>query len=85
MATNRIQMQRGLSMHEFMQRHGTEAQCEAALATARWPDGLAFARRAVVDGTRTSNTPIEYTGGASVAGTKPRRHPVRPSSRPNRP
>lgn len=40
MAINRVQMQPGLSMREFMQRYGTEAQCEAALAAARWPKGF---------------------------------------------
>jgi hypothetical protein len=32
MAMNREQFQPGLSMAEFMDRYGTEAQCEAALA-----------------------------------------------------
>ena len=41
MPMNRVQFQRGLSMPEFMDRYGTDAQCEAALATARWPDGFA--------------------------------------------
>ena len=40
MAINRVQMQPGLSMREFMQRYGTEAQCEEALASARWPSGF---------------------------------------------
>jgi ribosomal protein L37AE/L43A len=38
---NRVQFQRGLSMPEFMDQYGTDAQCEAALATARWPNGFA--------------------------------------------
>jgi transposase-like protein len=37
---NRIQFQRGLSMPEFFQQFGTEAQCEAALEAARWPEGF---------------------------------------------
>lgn len=41
MAMNRVQFQPGLSMPEFMQRYGTEAQCEQALARARWPQGFA--------------------------------------------
>ena len=40
MKMNRVQFQRGLSMPEFLQRYGTEAQCRAALAAARWPDGF---------------------------------------------
>jgi transposase-like protein len=40
MAMNRIQFQTGLSMPEFLKRYGTEAQCPAALAQARWPTGF---------------------------------------------
>jgi ribosomal protein L37AE/L43A len=41
MAMNRVQFQRGLSMAEFMDQYGTDEQCEAALAAARWPQGFA--------------------------------------------
>lgn len=41
MAMNRVQFQRGRSMAEFMEQYGTDAQCEAALAAARWPKGFA--------------------------------------------
>jgi ribosomal protein L37AE/L43A len=41
MKMNRIQFQPGLSMPEFAERYGTEAQCQAALQAARWPDGFA--------------------------------------------
>lgn len=37
---NRVQFQKGLSLPEFMQRYGTEEQCERAVASARWPDGF---------------------------------------------
>ena len=37
MKMNRVQFQRGLSMAEFVQRYGTEQQCEAALVATRWP------------------------------------------------
>ena len=40
MAMNRIQFQKGLSMPEFLRSYGTEAQCVAALETARWPKGF---------------------------------------------
>jgi hypothetical protein len=40
MAMNRIQFQSGLSLPQFMELHGTEAKCEAALEQARWPDGF---------------------------------------------
>lgn len=40
MKMNRVQFQRGLSMPEFLQRYGTEAQCRAALEAVRWPKGF---------------------------------------------
>jgi len=40
MPQNPIQFQPGLSMDEFFERYGTEAQCEAALEHARWPSGF---------------------------------------------
>ncbi|GAB1413870.1 MAG: IS1595 family transposase [Rhodocyclaceae bacterium] len=40
MAMNRVQFQAGLSMTEFLDRYGSEEQCEAALAAARWPEGF---------------------------------------------
>ena len=41
MAMNRVQFQAGLSMPEFLNRYGSEQQCEAALVAARWPRGFA--------------------------------------------
>jgi hypothetical protein len=40
MAMNRIQFQQGLSMPEFLNDYGTEAQCEQALEAVRWPEGF---------------------------------------------
>ena len=40
MGMNRIQFRPGLSMPEFFRQFGSEAQCEAALAAARWPEGF---------------------------------------------
>lgn len=40
MAMNRVQFQQGMSLHEFMQDFGTEAQCALALEKARWPTGF---------------------------------------------
>jgi hypothetical protein len=45
MAMNRVQFQPGLSMPEFLQQFGTEAQCEAALQAARWPGGFVCPNR----------------------------------------
>jgi hypothetical protein len=40
MGMNRIQFQEGMSLFEFFQHWGDEAQCEAAVEQARWPDGF---------------------------------------------
>lgn len=40
MAMKRVRFQAGLSMPEFLQRCGTEAQCRQALQAARWPSGF---------------------------------------------
>jgi ribosomal protein L37AE/L43A len=40
MPMNRVQFQAGLSMPEFFDLYGTEAQCRAALQAARWPRGF---------------------------------------------
>ena len=39
MAMNQVQFQPGLSMSEFLERYGTEENCEAALFASRWPSG----------------------------------------------
>ena len=40
MPMNRVQFQKGLSLPEFMDRYGTEEQCEQALVATRWPAGF---------------------------------------------
>jgi transposase-like protein len=40
MSQNPIQFQPGMSLSEFHERFGTEAQCEACLLEARWPTGF---------------------------------------------
>ncbi len=40
MSMNRVQFQPGLSMPEFIQQFGSEAQCETALIQTRWPQGF---------------------------------------------
>lgn len=37
---NRIQFQPGLSLNEFLERYGSEPQCEAAVERSRWADGF---------------------------------------------
>ncbi|NHZ67116.1 hypothetical protein F1735_33490, partial [Massilia sp. CCM 8694] len=41
MATmNQVQFQAGMSVTQFMELYGTQAQCEAALEKIRWRDGF---------------------------------------------
>lgn len=40
MSQNLIQFQKGMSLPEFMQCYGSEAQCEAAVFKLRWPEGF---------------------------------------------
>lgn len=40
MKKNDIQLQPGLSLSEFINKYGTEQQCEAVLETLRWPEGF---------------------------------------------
>lgn len=44
MAMNRVQFQAGLSMPEFMNRYGTDEQCEEAVCASRWPVGYSCVR-----------------------------------------
>lgn len=53
MARNEIQFQKGLSLGAFVTSYGKEAQCEAALARSRWPDGLGLALTSHRPSTRT--------------------------------
>lgn len=40
MPKNKVQFQRGTSLHEFMTRYGTSEQCEQVLFAWRWPQGF---------------------------------------------
>jgi len=44
MAQNKVQYQRGLSMLEFFDRFGSQAQCEALVRAWRWPEGFVCPR-----------------------------------------
>jgi transposase-like protein len=44
MPMNRVQFQAGMSWNTFVQRYGTEVQCEAALEALRWPNGFVCRR-----------------------------------------
>jgi hypothetical protein len=55
MAINQVQFQAGLSLHDFFERYGCEAQCEAALVASRWPEGWRCTRCACTRSFRTQN------------------------------
>ena len=40
MKLNRIQMQPGMSLNQFLTEYGTEHQCVAVLEQSRWPQGF---------------------------------------------
>jgi len=40
MPKNKIQFQRGLSLHDFLASYGTDSQCREALFQFRWPQGF---------------------------------------------
>lgn len=40
MAENKIQMQKGLSLNEFLKTYGTEEQCESVVENSKWPKGF---------------------------------------------
>ena len=40
MKKNKVQFQKGFSLHDFFIQYGTEAQCEKALFDWRWPNGF---------------------------------------------
>ncbi|WXG55137.1 MAG: IS1595 family transposase [Candidatus Sedimenticola sp. (ex Thyasira tokunagai)] len=39
MPKNTIQFQKGLGLHEFLEKYGTDTQCSQALHRLRWPSG----------------------------------------------
>ena len=44
MARNRVQFQKGYSLTQFMDEHGTEEKCTQALFRWRWPNGFVCPR-----------------------------------------
>lgn len=44
---NRVQFQAGMRLTEFVERYGTEEQCEAAVEKSRWPDGFVWRNEAL--------------------------------------
>lgn len=40
MSVNIVQLQRGMSIHQFIEEYGTEVKCIASLESHRWPNGF---------------------------------------------
>jgi transposase-like protein len=82
MVSSGIQLQKGLSLLEFQRLYGTEKQCEAALAKARWPDGfpcprcqshehgLVYGRRLKRYQCRNCGHQVPLTAGTIMQATK---------------
>ena len=79
MPMNRVQFQPGLSMPEFLERYGTEEQCEAALVAARWPVGLRVPGCGVAQRARRFGARAGCTGSARLPAPVQRdqRHDLR--------
>jgi len=39
MPKNKVQFQKGISIHRFIEKYGTEIQCQKQLFNMRWPNG----------------------------------------------
>jgi hypothetical protein len=82
MGRNTIQVQKRLSVPEFLQLYGTEVQREEVLAKIRWPNGfrcprcegslhgLVDGRRLKRDQCRQGGYPATVTAGTTMEATK---------------
>lgn len=73
MSMNAIQFQSGLSLDAFLQRYGTEQQCEQAVVAARWPQGWRCAHCGCKRCFLTRNGPGRQLLECIVCGYPPRR------------
>lgn len=80
MAKNMIQFQKGLGLHEFLEKYGTDAQCSQALYQLRWPGGYICPACGNTTGCKLKNRKIyqchkchhqtSLTAGSIFHGTK---------------
>ena len=80
MPKNPIQFQKGLGLHEFLERYATEEQCRQALYALRWPTGYVCPACANTTGCKLNNRAIyqchkchhqtSLTAGSIFHGTK---------------
>ncbi|PUB79513.1 MAG: hypothetical protein DBP02_22030, partial [gamma proteobacterium symbiont of Ctena orbiculata] len=55
MPKNAIQFQKGLGLHEFLEKYGTDAQCAKALYQLRWPTGYVCPECGNITGCKLKN------------------------------
>lgn len=81
MPKNSIQFQKGLGIHEFLDKYGTEAQCHQALHQLRWPTGYVCPQCGNTTGCQLMSRPVYQchkchhqtsltAGGSIFHGTK---------------
>lgn len=80
MPKNAIQFQKGLGLHEFLEKYGTEEQCRQALYQLRWPAGYVCPECGNTTGCELKSRPIyqchkchhqtSLTAGSIFHGTK---------------
>jgi hypothetical protein len=76
MPQNQIQFQHGMSLSEFIERYGTESQCERALERSPWLETGLCARGAAGRRTHGSSPTGASTGSAGPVAP---RAPVAPA------
>jgi len=80
MPKNMIQFQKGLGLHEFIEKYGSEAQCREALHRLRWPAGYVCPECGNKTGCKLNSRPVyqchkchhqtSLTAGTIFHGTK---------------
>jgi transposase-like protein len=80
MAKNTIQFQKGLGLHEFLEKYATEEQCRQALYALRWPTGYVCPACGNTTGCQLKQRPVyqchkchhqtSLTAGTIFHGTK---------------
>jgi transposase-like protein len=80
MAKNTIQFQKGLGLHEFLEKYATEEQCRQALYALRWPTGYVCPECGNTTGCQLKQRPVyqchkchhqtSLTAGTIFHGTK---------------
>jgi len=72
MPMNRTQFQYGMSLPEFFNRYGTEAQCAQALVAHRWPQGFRCPRCDAAEHCIVGHGARANSSSAAPADTRPR-------------